>query len=131
MNWKRGLYRWMKFNAVGATGVVVQLVMLMALLRFAGMNYLLATAIAVEVSVLNNFVWHRRWTWSDRAALTIPEMLWRFHLTSGAMSLIGNLGMMWLFVSVCGLQALLANVVAIVICSFINFALSDRFVFIS
>jgi putative flippase GtrA len=32
------------------------------------MNYLLATALAVETAVIHNFLWHQRFTWSDRPA---------------------------------------------------------------
>src|SRR5438128_10819121 len=65
-------HRFAKFSAVGAGGVIVQTVALTILLRVSGMHYLVATALAVEASVLNNFVWHRRWTWADRARSRAP-----------------------------------------------------------
>ena len=34
-------------------------------------SYLTATALAVELAVLNNFVWHQLWTWRDRPSLTL------------------------------------------------------------
>src|SRR5207247_5211254 len=88
-----------KFGAVGAGGVIVQTVMLSVLLRVGGMHYLMATALAVEASVLNNFVWHRRWTWADRARSRAARALLRFNATNGAMSLIGNLALMFILVS--------------------------------
>jgi putative flippase GtrA len=121
--------RWLKFSAVGATGIAVQLVTLALLLRLAGMHYLLATALAVEASVLHNFVWHRRWTWSDRQLTNCGALLLKFNLTNGALSLIGNLIFMWLFVGTVGLDARLANVITISICALANFLLSDKFVF--
>lgn len=120
----------MKFNAVGATGVAVQTITLFALLRMTGLHYLAATAIAVEASVINNFIWHRKWTWADRQKTSIAVLLLRFHLTSGAMSLAGNLLLMWLLVGRVGLNATVANAATIAVCSLINFALSDRFVFV-
>ena len=48
------LHRFVKFSIVGAGGVIVQVVTLGVLLRAAGVHYLLATALAVEASVLNN-----------------------------------------------------------------------------
>jgi putative flippase GtrA len=122
--------RWIRFNAVGATGVAVQALTLFALLRLTGLHYLAATALAVEASVLNNFIWHRKWTWADRKNSSAPLMLIRFHLTSGALSLAGNLVLMWLLVSRLGLKAMIANLAAIAVCSLINFALSDRLVFV-
>ncbi len=120
----------MRFNAVGATGVAVQTITLFALLRMTGLHYLAATAIAVEASVLNNFIWHRKWTWADRRRSSVAALLLRFHLTSGAMSLAGNLILMWVLVGRVGLNATLANAATIAVCSIVNFALSDRFVFV-
>ena len=57
--------RFLKFNGVGAIGFALQLGLLALLLR-AGLHYLAATAIAVELTILHNFWWHERWTWRDR-----------------------------------------------------------------
>lgn len=129
-NRKAIFHRWVRFSAVGATGIFVQVVMLALLLRVTGMHYLAATALAVEASVLHNFIWHRRWTWKDRPQSRATLMLLRFNLTSGAMSLAGNLLLMFVFVSQMKLNAFIANLITIAVCSLINFTLSDRFVFV-
>jgi putative flippase GtrA len=60
-----GTFRvWLKFNTVGLIGIGVQLFVLALLKSGLGMNYLLATTIAVEIAVIHNFIWHERWTWS-------------------------------------------------------------------
>ncbi|MFY9555966.1 MAG: GtrA family protein [Blastocatellia bacterium] len=118
-----------RFSAVGASGVVVQTVTLALLLRVAGIHYLAATAIAVETSVLHNFVWHRRWTWADRPRSRSAAALLRFNATNGATSLIGNLAVMWVLVGSLKIDPLAANLITIGICSLINFVLADRFVF--
>ena len=123
-------HRWVKFSAVGATGIFVQTVTLGLLLRATGLHYLVATALAVEASVLHTFIWHRRWTWKDRPQARAALMLVRFNLTSGAMSLAGNLILMGALVGGAGLNALVANLITIGVCSLVNFALSDRFVFV-
>jgi putative flippase GtrA len=123
-------HRWAKFSAVGATGIAVQAVSLAVFLRLAGLHYLVATALAVEASVLHNFIWHCRWTWRDRAQSRPLVMLVRFNLTNGALSLVGNLLLMSVFVGGLKLNALVANLITIAICSLINFALADRFVFV-
>ncbi|MCI0488443.1 MAG: GtrA family protein [Blastocatellia bacterium] len=124
------IQRWVRFSAVGATGVVVQAVTLALLLRLRGMHYLAATAIAVEASVLHNFVWHRKWTWADRRQAEIVPTLLRFNLTTGMMSLAGNLAFMWILVDGAAINPYLANMITISICSFMNFVLSDRLVFV-
>ena len=130
MKGKSLIQRWARFSAVGATGVIVQAVTLAMLLRLHAIHYLAATAIAVEASVLHNFVWHRKWTWADRRQAEIAPMLLRFNLTTGMISLIGNLALMWIFVDGAGINAYLANMITIALCSLINFVLSDRLVFV-
>jgi putative flippase GtrA len=135
--WRRGavarspevIQRFAKFSAVGAGGVIVQTVTLGLLLRVAGIHYLVATALAVEASVLNNFVWHRRWTWADRPRSRAALVLLRFNATNGAMSLIGNLAFMFILVSVFQINPYASNLISIAICSLINFALADLVVF--
>jgi len=122
--------RFARFSLVGAGGVLVQTVTLAVLLRVAGMHYLLATALAVELSVLHNFIWHRRWTWADRPGASAALALLRFNGTNGATSLIGNLALMLVLVGLLKLNPLAANMITIGICSLINFALADRFVFV-
>jgi len=58
--------RFVRFNVVGVMGVAVQLAALMLLVSGLGVHYLPGTAIAIELSVLHNFLWHERWTWRDR-----------------------------------------------------------------
>ena len=122
--------RWLKFNAVGAIGIVVQLAVLAALKSGLHWNYLLATAIAVETAVLHNFVWHERWTWKDRpAAGSVAARLIGFHLTNGLVSILTNLVVMRLLVGHYRLPYLPANLGAIAAGSLLNFFLSDLVVF--
>lgn len=125
--------RWLKFNVVGAGGIVVQAAALAVLVHVAGAHYLVATALAVEAAVLHNFFWHKRWTWADRPGLAraaTARMLARFNLTTGLFSIAGNLLFMRLLAGFAGLDPSLANLVSIALCSLINFVLSDRLVFV-
>ncbi|HEY2845529.1 MAG TPA: GtrA family protein [Bryobacteraceae bacterium] len=117
------MFRWAKFGAVGAIGVVVQLGVL-ALLVQLGVQYLAATACAVEAAVLQNYYWHSRWTWKDRSG-----SLWRFQLANGLLSLVSNLVWMRMFTGWLGIPPLQANVMAIALASSVNFLLGDRWVF--
>ena len=60
--------RWLKFNFVGGVGIAVQLGALAFFHSVLHLNYLLATALAVETAVIHNFLWHERFTWRDRPA---------------------------------------------------------------
>jgi putative flippase GtrA len=124
------MLRFLRFNGVGILGFAVQVAVLAALIRF-GVHYLAATAVAVEVAVLHNFGWHERWTWRDRPAVpgSRARRLWRFHASNGLISLAGNLVLMRLLVGMLGLPAIAGNLLAVVLCSLLNFSASDRFVF--
>lgn len=130
-HWRATLYRWTAFNIVGLSGVAVQLATLTALVSF-GCHYLIATAIAVEAAVLNNFFWHERWTWTDRAEGGLSETLdrlLRFNLSVGVISIVQNLFFMNVLVRWLGIPYLPANLMGIASCSLLNFFLSDRLVF--
>jgi len=125
-----GVVRWLKFNAVGAIGIAVQLAVLALLKSDLGLNYLLATALAVEAAVLHNFFWHERFTWADRRAQTSLERLVKFNLTTGGLSILGNIVAMKLLVEVAGVQYLAASLISIAACSVLNFFVADRAIFI-
>lgn len=126
-----GFVRLLKFNLVGAMGILVQLGVLHSLTSGLDVSYLPATALAVEAAVLHNFIWHERFTWGDRRGLAGRPLdrLLRFNLTTGAVSVVGNLGFMSLLVEQAHLPFLMANLATITLCSLLNFVVSDRFVF--
>jgi putative flippase GtrA len=131
-NRKQNLLRWIKFNAVGGIGIVVQLAALAFFRSWMKLDYLLATGLAVEIAVIHNFLWHERFTWADRPAGRVRHSLFRlakFNLSNGAVSLAGNLGLMWVLVGGLKVNYVVANCFAIGVCSVVNFWLGDRFVF--
>jgi putative flippase GtrA len=121
--------RWLKFNAVGAIGIGVQLAVLTALRSGFKMGYLSATALAVEAAVIHNYLWHARFTWADRATASSPARFAKFNLTTGLFSIAGNVVLMRLFVGGLRMNYLVANVMTIATCSIVNFVVSDRVVF--
>ncbi|MGA2696286.1 MAG: GtrA family protein [Terriglobales bacterium] len=126
---ERTFVRFLKFNAVGGMGILVQLGALAILKSSLHLDYLPATALAVEAAVLHNFVWHERFTWADRLRENSLRRFVKFNLTTGMFSITGNLLIMkWLIESL-KMQYLLANAIAIVLCSIVNFVVSDRAVF--
>jgi putative flippase GtrA len=124
------LIRWGKFNLVGAMGMVVQLAALEFFTGLSGRHYLLASAAAVELALLHNFVWHLHYTWRDRRDESARlSRLVRFHLSNGTISMAGNLVLMRMLVDAMGLPVLGANGIAILCCSIANFCLGDRWAF--
>jgi len=123
-----GFVRWLKFNLVGAAGIAVQLGAFWIITSF-GTGYLFATALAVEAAVLHNFIWHERFTWRDRRSSESLSRLCRFNLTTGAVSILGNLLLMRLLVGGTHLRPTFGNMISIAVCSLANFLVSDRWVF--
>ena len=127
------MLHWIKFNVVGVLGFALQSGALFVLTHTApGFSYLAATAVAVELAILNNFVWHQRWTWNDRPATTKKETLRRlakFNITTGVVSITGNLILMNLFVGHFRLPIIGANLASVVACSILSFILADRVAF--
>lgn len=123
------LLRYWKFNVVGAMGMVVQLAALAGINRCAPGHYLCATAAAIELAVLHNFVWHQHYTWRDRRDGSAAGQLVRFHLSNGLVSLAGNLALMRVLVQGAHLPVVAANLIAILCCSVANFCLGNGWAF--
>jgi putative flippase GtrA len=126
--------RWLKFNFVGALGIAVQMGSFALLVSGLGVHYLIATPLAVEAAVLHNFVWHERFTWKDRTREVsrprdVAMRLLRFHAGNGAVSILGNLALMRVLVGAVHLNPYVASGISITICSLLNFAASEWFVF--
>jgi putative flippase GtrA len=136
-----GLSRFLRFNAVGVAGFAVQLAIVWFLSETASgftgpWRAAAITALAVEAAIVHNFFWHERWTWADRPAAGRDRLtrLGRFHFANGLVSIAGNVAIVFVLAPVAsgfsrtyGLIG--ANAIAVLICSLVNFAAGDRFVF--
>ena len=125
-------FRWLKFNFVGGVGIAVQLAALAIFRSMLRLDYLSATALAVETAVIHNFLWHGRLTWADRPSGHFTQSLLRlakFNASNGFVSLAGNLAIMRALVGQFHMNYVVANLIAVATCSIVNFLLSDRFVF--
>jgi dolichol-phosphate mannosyltransferase len=115
-----------KFGAVGILGAAVQMALFWVLTRWlptAG-----AAAIAVELTVLHNFLWHERLTWRDRAATGVWKRLLRFHAANGVVSIAGNAAMVRALTAA-GIPAVAAQAAAIAVCAPLNYLVADRWVY--
>jgi len=125
---KRLALRWLKFNLVGAVGIAVQLGAF-KLLLLATMYYLAATALAVEIAVLHNFVWHEVWTWRGVSGAGRWTRLWRFHAATGSISIVSNVVFTMAFKNSLAIPLLAANVMAVGVTAILNFAVAEAWVF--
>jgi putative flippase GtrA len=107
-----------KFCAVGAVGYLINLAVYDALLH-EHVHYLVAATGSFLVAVTSNYTWNRIWTFREhRGHLGIQGM--RFFLVSLA-ALGANLLVLHLLIADGGLDKLLAQAVAIVVVTPLNF----------
>jgi len=140
-------FRYLKFGLVGASGTVVNMVVL-----YLGHEYLFQSfegpqgkpyaslALAIAVATVNNFTWNRMWTWADRvqaqraaaldavdvSAPTLGAQFLKYALASWFGIALQYTLTLWLAHL---MHYMLANVIAIVIASVSNFLANDRWTF--
>jgi putative flippase GtrA len=122
--------RWGVFNVVGLGGFVVQIGAIVLLTRHIGWPAFAATAVALELAALQNFLAHSRWTWRDRPVRGARSWLrryWRYQVAKSA-SLVASLAVTALLIHA-GLPPEIANTAAVLACAIPNFLASERFVF--
>ncbi|MFQ5647650.1 MAG: GtrA family protein [Candidatus Aenigmatarchaeota archaeon] len=105
--------RFPKYCMVGATGVVVNEGLLYLLTEFLGIFYLFSSLIAIEVSIISNFLLNEFWTFSDLAPghKRMGGRLVKFNLVSAGGLLI-NILVLFILTS-WGLHYLVSNLAGI------------------
>jgi len=130
VQWRFG--RFGRFSLVGFMGALLQIMLVSLLTKYFEVLTTAATLVAVEITILHNFVWHERFTWSNRGPKNTRQLalrLWRFHAGNGLVSLAGNTILMYCLVERLHAPALPTAIGAIVLCSLANFLLADRWVY--
>ncbi len=117
------LARFIKFAVVGASGVGVNMGLLWLLTEVGGLFYLLSAAIAIETSIITNFILNNYFTFADRSQPGVKPFfsrLLRFNLVSLA-GLGINLAILWLLTEGLGVFYLLSNLVGIAAATLWNY----------
>ena len=129
-------HRFPRFAVVGASGTVVNLVVLylgqevlFRAIETEGTRLNFSLSLAVFVATINNFTWNRLWTWHDRREHIRTPVVLQF----AQYGIACWLGILLQFVItkllVGHVHYLVANVVAIVIASVANFVVNDNWTF--
>lgn len=108
-----------RFVTVGASGYVVNLAVYTLLLRGLEVHYLLAATGSFLVAVTNNYTWNRLWTFRGQRGHIGYQGL-RFLVVS-TIALAANLALLTLFVGGLGVGKVLAQAIAIVLVTPLNF----------
>ena len=117
-----------KFNVVGLVGVVVNEGVLLFLV-FEGMYYLNASAVAIEISIISNFVLNDFWTFRDRRHGHIVVRLLKFN---GLMiiGLLVNLAILYAGTDYLAIPYAISNLFGIAAAFLLRYWLSVRFAWI-
>ena len=107
-----------KFCLVGATGYVVNLLVYVALLDGADLEYRMAATGSFLVAVTNNYLWNRLWTFRHHRGHFAYQGL-RFFVVS-VLVYVGNLLILTALVEL-GLGKIVAQAIAIVLVTPFNF----------
>lgn len=132
--------RFLKFGTVGVSGVVVnQGVLYVAQEYMFHVSYTagsvdwlrlnLSLALAIFFATLNNFFWNRLWTWADRKHHHHKPMYVQFgqYVLSCGVSIVLQVAFTNLLAP--HIYYLVANLIAIVVTSVLNFLLNDIWTF--
>ena len=121
--------RWIRFNLVGAMGFALQTLALWLLVTAAGLSAGVAITIAVLAAVSHNFVWHEHFTWPNLPREKRFNRWLAFHVSTGVVSVLTNLGITMIVMTATDLSVVPANVIAVIAASTANFWIYDRLIF--
>ncbi len=120
------LLRFLKFCAVGASGIIVNEGLLWLLTELGGLVYTVSSVISIEASIVSNFMLNDIFTFRDRrvpGGRSRAARLLRFNVVS-LVGLAINLGVLWLLTNIFGVYYLLSNLVGIALAFLWNYFLN-------
>ncbi|VVC05544.1 GtrA-like protein [uncultured archaeon] len=118
-----------KYYLVGGIGVLVNLGILYALKEYAGLWYLVSSAIAIYVSMTTNFLLNKSWTFRDTMVKQSTLFMYIKFIFISVIGMLIQLGFNYIFVNEMHMYYLLAAFISIVIASGVNFVLNRKITF--
>ena len=121
--------RFIKFCLVGLSGAVINLGLLYILTEFAGFYYIISSIIAIEISIITNFLFNNAWTWGDRKKKGIfLSRFAKFNLVSIG-SLVINAGILYTLTTFAGIYYIISNIIGIIAAALWNFFVNHYWTF--
>ena len=117
-----------RFGLVGASGLVVNQLVLALLSEFLGVYYLAAAIAATQVSSSWNFVGTEGWVFRDRQFMgTAPRRYLAFMALNNA-TLLARIPLLWFLTEVTGVHYLWSNAVTLGLIFLVRFAVADGWI---
>jgi len=121
----RKMKEFMKFGVVGGSGVLVNMGFFFIFTRYAGIRIEFASPLAIEISILTNFFLNNAWTFRKRdTRIGFGGRILRYHLVTAVAGLVNYLTLL-LLANVFGMHDMIANLIGILLGTFINFFLNS------
>ena len=120
--------RFIKFNLVGLTGVFVNEGLLVLLVSL-GVYYIYASAVAIEVSIVSNFILNDLWTFHDRRHGHVVVRLLKFN----GLMLVGlavNLAILYVGTDFLSINYAVSNLAGIAVAFLVRYWLSVKYAWI-
>jgi dolichol-phosphate mannosyltransferase len=115
-----------KFCVVGTSGVFVNMGIFIALTRIFGIALEYASPVAIELSIISNFILNNLWTFRAR---TVKSSLFkrfiRFHIVAFSAGVVNYITLLSLVYGL-GLIDIVANLLGIVAATIVNYVLNSR-----
>jgi dolichol-phosphate mannosyltransferase len=117
------------FGIVGGLGTIVNLLMLYLGIEFLGFVELIASIVAIEISIIHNFFLNNFWTFKKRKHKKnfLERFLWFQFGSLATMSI--NAIVFYIGFSLLGIHYLIAQLIGIIIAFLLNFLLSSKIIF--
>lgn len=116
-----GMAKFIKFLLVGGLGVVVNSLALFVLHQLMRLPLVVASLLAVELAIVNNFLWNDRWTFGRKKRSL--RRFFQFNLVSCG-GLVITTGTLWVLATHLAAPYLLANLVGIGLATCWNFGIN-------
>lgn len=132
---KAFLFRYLKFGSVGTAGSVINIAVFFLLTDLLGLDYRIASVLAIEIRIVCNFFMNLHWTWIElksRPSRDVMRMFVNFNLSSLGLSLLVNWSVTVMLAELTGLNHNLANMGGLLvgnIGSIVNFLVSNFLIF--
>lgn len=125
-------FRGIKFTAIGASGILVNLTALYLLTELAGLPYLGAAFGAGIISITNNYTWNYLWTFND---MTVNKVIrnryisgWFQYLSMAGVTTLCQIGLLTLLTEIAGLWYMASAFIGTLIVFIVNYFVASRFI---
>lgn len=130
--WDKERRRFLRFCVVGLSGVGINMFFLWFFTEVFKVFYLFSSPLAIELSIINNFVLNDLWTWRDRkrpGKLNYLKRMVQYHISASVSAILANIFLLWFLTEVFHLYYLFSNLFGIAAGTLLNYFINDRWTF--